>query len=173
MRRLPSSPRKRGPITPVLIARAVIMDSRFRGNDGEVRQPCASPASSPRKPGPITPLLVTRAVIMDSRFRRNDGALPPRGVTLHAACIGGGAAARADAGRRGEAAFRPVGADFDLVAAALELVDGLLRHAALDHEEAGLRGARPERAREMLGVPGRRVDRLLHVHAGVNMTQKE
>src|SRR5580704_5420507 len=96
--------------------------------------------------------------------------LPPRGVTLHAARIGGGAAARADAGGGGEPAFRPVRADLDLVAAALELVDGLLRHAAFDHEEAWMRGARPERAREMLGMPGRCVDRFLHIHAGVDMT---
>src|SRR4029077_20868536 len=95
---------------------------------------------------------------------------PPRGVTLHAARIGGGAAAAADAGRRRETAFRPVGADLDLVAAALELVDGLWRHAAFDHQEAGMRGARPERAREMLGMPGRRVDRFLQIHAGVDMT---
>src|SRR5580704_15942484 len=110
---------------------------------------------------------------MDSRFRGNDGGSPPRRVTLHAARIGGGAAAWADAGGGGEAAFRPVGADLDLVAAALEFVDGLFRHAAFDHQEAGMRGARPERAREMLGMPSRRVDRLLHIHARVDMTQKE
>src|SRR5580704_18218609 len=99
--------------------------------------------------------------------------LPPRGVPLHAARIGGGAAARADARCRGEAAFRPVRADLDLVAAALELGDGLLRHAAFDHQQAGLCRAWPERAREMLGMPGRRVDRLLQIHAGMNVAEKE
>ena len=44
--------------------------------------------------------------------------------------------------------------------------DGLARQPALDHQHARARGARPERDREMLGVPGRRVDRLLQVHAG-------
>ena len=34
-----------------------------------------------------------------------------------------------------------------------------------DHQHAGPRGARPERDREMLGVPGRRVDRLLEIEA--------
>src|SRR5580692_8602588 len=110
---------------------------------------------------------------MDSRFRGNDGELPPRGVTLHAARIGGGAAAWADAGGGGEPAFRPIRANFDLVAAPLELVDGLFRHAAFDHKEARMRGARPERARKMFGMPGRRVDRFLRIHAGMDMTQKE
>src|ERR1700685_96244 len=122
--------------------------------------------------GPITPVSDASAGTMDLRFRGNDGKSPPRGVTLHAARIGGGAAARADAGCGGEPAFRPVGADLDLVAAALELVDGLLRHAAFDHKQAGLRRARPERAWEMLGMPSRRVDRLLHIHASVDMTHK-
>src|ERR1700722_11377853 len=81
--------------------------------------------SSPRKRGPITPVLIARTVIIDSRLRGNDRELSPRGVTLHAARIGGGAAARADAGRSRQAAFRPVRADLDLVAAPLELVDGL------------------------------------------------
>ena len=116
------------------------------------------------------PAAFTAALMEFLGWRRN---LPSRRVTLHAARIGGGAAARADAGRGGEAAFRPVRADLDLVAAALELVDGLFRHAAFDHQQAGMRGARPERAREMLGMPGRRVDRFLHIHAGVDMTQEE
>ena len=53
------------------------------------------------------------------------------------------------------------------------VIDGRLRHAVFDHEHAGPRGARPERDREMLGMPGRRVDRLLQVHFGVDMPQKE
>src|SRR5262245_8880081 len=85
------------------------------------------------------------------------------GVALHAPGIGGGAAALADAGGGGEAAFRPVGAGFDHMAAAGQFVARSLGHAVLDHEHAWARGARPERDREMLGVPGRRVDRLLQV----------
>ena len=47
-------------------------------------------------------------------------ALASRRVTLHAARIGGGAAAAADFRGGGEAAFRPVGAGLDDVAAALQ-----------------------------------------------------
>src|ERR1700722_2377121 len=101
------------------------------------------------------------------------GGSPPRRVTLHPARIGGGAAAVAVAGGGGEAALGPVGFNLDPVAAALELLDGRGRQAALDHQHAGPRLARPERRREMLGMPGRRVDRLLQVHAGVNVAQKE
>src|SRR5262249_40495746 len=77
--------------------------------------------------------------------------------------VGGGAAAAADAGGGGEAALGPRGAGLDDVTAALELAARRLRHAALDHEHAGARGARPERDREMLRVPRRRVDRFLQV----------
>src|SRR6266852_2549938 len=59
------------------------------------------------------------------------------------------------------------------MAAALELVCRWLRHAVLDHEHAGPRGARPERDREMLGMPGRRVDGFLQVQLGVDMPQEE
>src|ERR1700744_268047 len=59
------------------------------------------------------------------------------------------------------------------MAAARQLIARLLRHAVLDREHAGPCGAWPERNREMLGVPGRRVDRLLQVHVGVDMPQEE
>ena len=42
-----------------------------------------------------------------------------------------------------------------------------------DHQHAGARHARPERRREMLGMPGRRVDRLLQIHVGVHVAQEE
>src|SRR5438445_12482281 len=84
-----------------------------------------------------------------------------RSVALQAGRIGGGAAAHPDARGRGEAAFGPVGADLDDMPALAQILDRRLRHAVLDHEHAGARGARPERDREMLGMPGRRVDRLL------------
>src|SRR3954468_10868663 len=88
-------------------------------------------------------------------------SLPSGGVALHAAGIGGGTAAAADLGGGGEAALRPVGADLHDMAAAPELLDGRLWQAILDHQHTGACGARPERDREMLGVPGRRVDGFL------------
>src|SRR3569623_2787222 len=57
-----------------------------------------------------------------------------RGVALHAARIGGGAAARTDARGRGEAAFRPVGADLDDMPALAQILDRRLGYAVLDHE---------------------------------------
>src|SRR5262249_19747041 len=82
---------------------------------------------------------------------------PHRGVALHAARIGGGAAVAAVARGGGEAALAPVGVDLDLVAAALEFLHRGRRQPALDHQHARPRRARPERDRKMLGVPGRRV----------------
>src|SRR5690242_5302538 len=90
-------------------------------------------------------------------------SLASGGVALHAARIGGGAAAWADFRSSGEAAFRPVGAGLDDMAAPRQLIDGRLRHAVLDHEHTGPRRARPERDREMFGVPRGRVNRLLQV----------
>src|SRR5215472_7749106 len=70
--------------------------------------------------------------------------LPPDGVALHAAWIGGGAAPAAFARGRREPAFRPIRADLDDMAAALELAHCLFRNAALDDEHARPRGAWPE-----------------------------
>src|ERR1700752_2551393 len=112
---------------------------------------------------PIWPVRGSRAMI-DQVISSASG-----GVALHAARIGGGAAAGADCRGRGEASFRPVGTGLDDMAAPRQLVDGRLRHAVLDHEHAGPRGTWPERDREMLAVPGRRVDRFLQVEVGVNM----
>src|SRR5206468_11024040 len=52
-------------------------------------------------------------------------------VTLHAPRIGGGAAAAANLGGCSQAAFRPVGADLDDMAAAPQRIHGRLRHAVL------------------------------------------
>src|SRR5262249_52155247 len=101
------------------------------------------------------------------------GDSPPGGVALHAARIGGGTTAATLACSRGQAALRPVGLDLDDVAAAAQLFNGVGRQPALDQEHAGTRFARPERTCEMLGVPGRGVDRLLQVHATMDMTQEE
>src|SRR3954454_16121015 len=116
---------------------------------------------------PIWPVSGSRAMI-DQVISSASG-----GVALHAARIGGGAAAGADLGGGGEAAFRPVGADLDDMAAVRQFVDRCLGHASLDHEHAGSCGARPERNREMFRMPGRRVDRLLQVHVGVDMAQEK
>src|SRR6202521_3218134 len=110
-----------------------------------------------------------------SRFLTTDiGSLSPAGrVALHAARIGGSAASPVLAGGGGETAFGPVRRDLDDMAATLELADARFRHTPLDDEHARPRRARPERDREMLGMPGRRVDRLLQIHAGMDVAQEE
>src|SRR3954466_1940602 len=102
---------------------------------------------------PIWPVRGSRAMI-DQVISSSSG-----GVALHAPRIGCRAAARSDLRGSGEAAFRPVGAGLDEMAAPRQLVDGGLRHAVFEHEHTGTCGARPERDREVLAVPGRRVDR--------------
>src|SRR5882757_4592431 len=94
-------------------------------------------------------------------------------VALHAAGIGGGAAAAAEFRGGGKAAFRPVGADFHLMAPRAQLLHGGLRHARFDHHDAGTGLARPERRREMLRMPGRCVDRLLQIHFCVDVPQEK
>src|SRR5579864_6035071 len=99
--------------------------------------------------------------------------LAPRGVALHAARVGRGTAARADLGRGGQAAFRPVRPDFDNVSALSQIFDRGPRHAVFDHQHAGPRGTRPERSRKMFGMPGGGVDSLLQVQSGVDVAQEE
>src|SRR5262245_28879211 len=98
---------------------------------------------------------------------------PSCGIGLHAARIGGGAATPAVARGGGEPALAPVGVDLDDMAAALELLHGRRRQPALDHQHARPGGARPERDREMLGVPRWRVDRLLEIHLGVDVAHEQ
>src|SRR3954453_23037301 len=59
------------------------------------------------------------------------------------------------------------------MAAAAQLLDRVGRQPAFDHHHAGTRLARPERRSKVLGVPGRRVDRLLDVHAAMDMEPEE
>src|SRR5436190_17227130 len=108
--------------------------------------------SAPARPGGLGPRL------------RGDDASPPHSIALHAARVGGGFAADAVLGGGAEAALGPIRADFHLVAAAFQLLDGGLGQAAFHHQYAGSCSARPEGEREVLDVPGRRVDRLLQVH---------
>jgi hypothetical protein len=95
-----------------------------------------------------------------------------RRVALHAARIGGRLAPRIVTRRGGQPALRPFIIDFYLVAALLQLGDGFFGNAALQHKNAGARGARPERRGEMLAVPGRRIDRLLEIHVAVDVAQE-
>src|SRR5262245_54741980 len=97
---------------------------------------------------PLTPTLSPMGRGSAPSVPRADSA--PGGVTLHAARIGGGAAAAALARSGSEASFAPVGVDFDDVTAALQVLHGRLRQPSLDHQHARPRGARPERDREML-----------------------
>src|ERR1700737_144741 len=99
--------------------------------------------------------------------------LPSGCVTLHAPRIGGGAAAAADLRGGCQASLRPVRAGLDDMAAALQRIGGCLGYAVLDHKYAGPRRARPERDREMFGMPGRRVDRFLQIEFGVDVPQEE
>src|SRR6266853_450919 len=80
-------------------------------------------------------------------------ASPSGCIALHATRIGGGLAAAAVAGGGGETAFRPGLADLHDMTALLQLLSGLRRNAALRHQDAGPCRARPERDREVLGVP--------------------
>src|SRR5689334_10206768 len=66
------------------------------------------------------------------------------GVSLHAARVGGGMTADADLRCGGEAAFRPVGADLDGVAAPGQRISRRLRQPAFDDKHARTCRARPE-----------------------------
>src|SRR5882757_8828642 len=72
------------------------------------------------------------------------GLSPPRRVALHAARIGRRLAALAVLRGCRQAPFGPVRTNLELMPALLELLLRRLRHAALDHQNARARGARPE-----------------------------
>src|SRR6266700_8350869 len=124
---------------------------------------------------PNWPVMSSRAMIDQVIYAlsRHLSSLSSGRVALHAAGIGGSTTAAADLRGGGEAAFRPVGTGLHDMPAAVQGIDGRPRHAVLDHQHAGPRGARPERDREMLRMPGRRVDRFLQVHLGVDVPQEE
>ena len=109
--------------------------------------------------------LLARRVLPTPHVSRNS---PPRRVALHAARRW-----RRPCGARlpGEAALRrpsdqsgPTSTLWPRRSSSLMVA---LRQPALHHQHAGTRRARPERQREVLDVPGRRVDRLLQVHLGL------
>src|SRR4051812_14390535 len=114
---------------------------------------------------PKWPVASSRAMIDQVILRK----LSSGRVALHAAGIGGGAAAAAKFRGGGETAFRPVGADFDLMAARAQFLHGGVRHPRFHHHDARPGLAWPERRREVLGMPSRRVDRLLQIHVGVDV----
>src|SRR3954469_6122350 len=82
--------------------------------------------------------------VAGSRAMIDQVILSPGRVALHAPWIGGRTAAAAKLRGGGEAAFRPVGAGLDDMAAALQRIDGRLRHTVFEHQHARSRGARPE-----------------------------
>src|SRR5437868_5556330 len=82
---------------------------------------------------PIWPVRESRAMIDQVIFLPCSAA---RSVALHAARVGGGAAARSNFGGGGEAAFRPVGTDLDNMTATGQFVGRCLRHAAFDDKHA-------------------------------------
>src|SRR5262249_9238776 len=128
---------------------------------------------------PLAPVTSRRSPRFDSAiefagaFINRPEPSPAGGVALHAARIGCSAAPAGLAGGGGETSLAPAGVDLDDMAAAFELLHGRRRQAALDHQHARPRGARPERDREMLGVPGRGVDRLLQIHAGMDVAHEQ
>src|SRR5438477_3919004 len=101
-----------------------------------------------------------------------DLASPSRGVALHAARIGARLAPWILAAGGGQATFGPVVVHLDLMAALTQFLDRFLGDPALQHQHARAGGARPERGGEVLGVPRRRVDRLLQVHVAMDMAQE-
>src|SRR5262249_41612878 len=124
---------------------------------------------------PLAPVTSKRSPGLDSVVEFAGASIkrpkpsPAGGVALHSARVGCGAAAAALARGGGETPLAPIGVDLDDVAAAFELPQRRRRQAALDHQHAWPRRARPERDREMLGVPGRGIDRLLEIHAGMDV----
>src|SRR5881392_2721707 len=97
----------------------------------------------------------------------------PGRVALHAARVGGGLAPRILAAGGGQAAFGPVVVHLDLMAALTQFLGRFLGYAAFEHQHARTRRARPERGGEVLAVPRGRVDRLLKVHAAMNVPQEK
>src|SRR5215216_2435891 len=73
------------------------------------------------------PVAASRAMMDHVIDGSLSGHLAAGSVALHAARIGGGAAAPAGTGGRGEPTFRPVGTDLDDVAASAQLIERRLR----------------------------------------------
>src|SRR6266550_4649520 len=104
----------------------------------------------------------------ESRSLKGRVVLTAGGVALHAAGIGGGFAPGPLARRRRQAPFRPGRSYFDDVPASAQFLDRGIAQPALGNQHARTRRTRPERAREMLRMPGWRIDRLLQIVAGMD-----
>ena len=94
-------------------------------------------------------------------------------VSLHAAWVGPGLQQAVLARDRADAAERPIACDLDLVPALAELLYDLLAEARLDLDLQRLALARIERAREVIRVEARRVDRGLQVQPAIDVLQEE
>src|SRR5919204_2381174 len=99
-------------------------------------------------------------------------ALAADGVALHAARIRGGFQQPVLAGDGGDAAERPRLDDLDVVAALAQVGNYLVAEARLELDLLGLAVARIERAREVVRVEARRVDRRLQVEPAVDVLQE-
>src|SRR5262249_1733869 len=126
-----------------------------------------APVTSRRSPG------FDSAVEFAGAFINRPRPSPPGGVTLHSARIGCGAAAAAVARGGGETPPAPIAVPLAPLTSAFKLLHRRRRQPALHHQYARPRGARPERDWEMLGVPGRGIDRLLQIHAGMDVAHEQ
>src|SRR5438477_1457676 len=94
-------------------------------------------------------------------------------VALHAARIGGCLQQAVLAGYGADPAERPISNHLDLVATLPELLNHLVTEPRLDLDLPRLAFARIERAREMVRVEVRRVDRLLQVQPAIDVLEED
>src|SRR6202011_6221649 len=90
---------------------------------------------------------------------------PPGSISLHSAWVRRGTPLAALTRGGGEPAFTPVGVDLDEVTSALELLHRRLGKPGFDDKGTGAGSARPERDREVLGMPSGSINGLLQVHS--------
>src|SRR3569623_55965 len=131
------------------------------------REPPSS-APEPENPEafpPFTPLRCKRFL-----FRT---LLASSRIGLHAARICSGSQPTLMAGGGGQATLRPIIADLDNMSAPAQILDHLRCDTALINKNARPRETRPERRRKMFGVPGRRIDRLLQIVSGMDVTKQK
>src|SRR5438270_3709225 len=100
-------------------------------------------------------------------------SLPPDRVALHPAWIRGSFHHAVLAPGRADSPERPVVGDDDLVAARAQVVDLPTCEPALDLDLAWEGIARVERARKVVRVERRRIDRSLKVESEVHVVQEE
>src|SRR6266480_4237477 len=101
------------------------------------------------------------------------GILTPDGVSLHAPRVGRGLQQAVLAGDGTDPTERPVAGDLDIVPALSQFAYHLVPEPRLDLDLQRLALARIERARKVVRVEGRRVDRALQVQPAIGVLQKE